>query len=410
MPQRAGLAHVATASFLASRITPSGGYAVALAGGVAVARASQRFGARSGWAASTAAMLQTVAYMGPLRFSIPLTQALSAPVLGRMEARGLGTVPQVLVTAAIRAAHQITMAALIITVILGLEAYTRTYERLVGWLLPLPEGTAGAVVATGIALSIWTTAASIIQVLVYRRGLARWPADAPDTVAPVPEPDLPAPRASAPTSRFDPRAVALAGVVATALLLASTAWLLLAAIAAWLAAAWVTGGGDTSVVRAGLVLAALLAFSTLTVGLLGGIGIDEMLRRFLRAALLVLVATWVRYAAGEEGLREVFRRMLRRLRRVPGARETSALLERLGSTDALVVSGRTLVDRLRDVPKEVMPLADAVLAWVAHEAGRFPGAAAMAELPPPTALRARVRDAVLVVLAVATVVALPLTN
>jgi hypothetical protein len=247
-----------------------------------------------------------------------------------------------------------------------------------------------------------------VQVLVYRRGLARWPADAPDAVADAPAPEGPAAetRPLEPTSRFDPRAVALAGVVATALLLSSTAWLLLGAIAAWLAAAWVTGGGDGSVVKAGLVLAAVLAWSALIVGLVGGLELDETLRRTLRAALLVLVATWVRYAAGEDGLREVFRRVLRRLRRVPGAPETSALLERLGSTDALVASGKTLIDRVRDVPKEVVPIADAVLAWVAHEAGRFPSVSAAAPLPERTPLRARARDAVLVVLAVATALAL----
>ena len=43
---QAGLAHVATASLLASRVVPTGGYAVALAGGVALARAAQVAGRR----------------------------------------------------------------------------------------------------------------------------------------------------------------------------------------------------------------------------------------------------------------------------------------------------------------------------------------------------------------------------
>ena len=71
-----GLGHVATASFLASRVAPTGGFAVALAGGVAIARAAQRGGFRAGAGTSAAAMLQTVAIMGPARIGIPLTQAV----------------------------------------------------------------------------------------------------------------------------------------------------------------------------------------------------------------------------------------------------------------------------------------------------------------------------------------------
>ena len=66
-PPQAGLAHVATASFLASRVVPTGGYAVALAGGIALARAAQIAGPRIGYGASIAAMLQAVAVLGPSR-------------------------------------------------------------------------------------------------------------------------------------------------------------------------------------------------------------------------------------------------------------------------------------------------------------------------------------------------------
>jgi hypothetical protein len=38
---------------------------VALAGGVALARAAQQRGLKAGWGASLAAMLQTIAIMGP---------------------------------------------------------------------------------------------------------------------------------------------------------------------------------------------------------------------------------------------------------------------------------------------------------------------------------------------------------
>src|SRR3954464_9209587 len=85
--EAAGLAHVATVSFLASRASPAFGFWIALAGGVALARAAQRDGARLGYGASLAATLQTIALMGPLRLNIPLTQALSAPLIGALEGR-----------------------------------------------------------------------------------------------------------------------------------------------------------------------------------------------------------------------------------------------------------------------------------------------------------------------------------
>ena len=73
-------------SFLAARAAPTGGFWVALAGGVALARVAERRGARQGFGASVAAMLETVAIIGPARFGVPLTQAITAPMLGR--ARG----------------------------------------------------------------------------------------------------------------------------------------------------------------------------------------------------------------------------------------------------------------------------------------------------------------------------------
>jgi hypothetical protein len=408
----AGLGHVATASFLASRVVPTGGFAVALAGGVAIARASQRGGFRSGAGTSAAAMLQTVAIMGPARVGIPLTQAVSAPVLGWMEARGLGTVAQAFAAAAIRLAHHVLGFLFYVWLILGVDAYTGSYDRLLGWLPLLPDGRTGALIATGLAILAWTVSASFVQAAVYRRGLGRWPAETPQAgeraaaaEASVAGAAGAAPRPGAPAPRFDPRAVLLAAVVAFAVLVASTAWLLLAAVAVWLAAAWLLARGDTGPVRAGLILTVALAGTTLAFGLAGGLGLEITLHRTARAALLVLVATWLRSAAGEDGLREVFRRILRRLRRVPVARETEEVLAALGSPGTLAASGRRLVERVRDVPsKQPVPLADAVLDWVAGEAGHH----APAPPEPPRMLRVRVRDAALVVLALATALALPL--
>src|SRR4051794_18472456 len=147
--EHAGLAHVATASFLASRVAPSGGFAIALAGGVALARAAQTAGARVGYGASLAAMAQTVAVMGPARIGIPLTQALSAPMLGRLHARGTGVRSQFAACAAIRLVHELVGTAFYIWIILGgLDVYAGTYDALAGRLPFLGSGQTAALLAT----------------------------------------------------------------------------------------------------------------------------------------------------------------------------------------------------------------------------------------------------------------------
>ena len=110
--------------------------------------------------------------------------------------------------------------------------------------------------------------------------------------------------------RFDPRAIALAAAVAFALLLASTEWALLAAVALWLTVAWGAARPDRQPLRAGLLFAALLSGGAFAFALGGGLGLDVAARRAARAALLVLTATWLRGAAGADGLREVSRRAL----------------------------------------------------------------------------------------------------
>jgi hypothetical protein len=166
----------------------------------------------------------------------------------------------------------------------------------------------------------------------------------------------------------------------------------------------VAADGDRAVVRPGLALTAVLAAGTLVFGLIGGLGLEVTLQRTIRAALLVLVATWLRYAAGEDGLREVFRRLLRRGRRVPPVADAAEVLEGLGSTAALADSGRRLVSRLEHVPREALPIADAVLAWVADETDRHPPG----RPEPARTLRTAGPDRILVVLAAATALAVPL--
>jgi hypothetical protein len=391
--EHAGLAHVATASFIASRIVPTGGFAVALAGGVAIARVGQRSGARVGYGASLAAMLQAVAVMGPLRVGIPLTQALSAPLLGRMHARGATVGASYLACSAIRLLDQIVTTAFYIWIVVGgLDAYAATYDTLTGNIPGLPSGASAALAATAVGLVAWTLIASVVQVLVYRSALVAWPEAVAEAAARAPVgggggvvsvappgyvADTPARR-----RRYDPRLVAATASVAFVVLLVTTEWIALGVVAGWLAVAWATAEGDREPVRAGLGLGALLAFGALVFGLIGDTGLELTLQRTARVALLVLVATWLRSAAGEEGLRDVFRRVLRRVHGVAPMAEASAILDRLGATGALAASSRALLETVRHVPRRPQPLAAAVLSWIATEAARFAPARGERHEPP----------------------------
>jgi len=364
----AGPAHVATCSFLASRATPSGGFFVALAGGTALAHVGQRRGLREGYGASIAAVIETVAIMGPARFGVPFTQALGAPLLGRLQARGVGAPAQWLVCAAIRVLSNALGLAFFIWVIAGgLDAYAGSYDALAGWL-GLSVGVRGTLLLSLAGLIVWGAFASVVQVTVYRRGLAAWPKSS--------GPAAPGPAGSEPhAGRFDPRAVALAAALAFGLLLADTQWLLLGAVAGWLALAWALARPDARAVPTGLVLAAVLAGGAFVFVLGGGLGLEEALRRALRAALLVLVATWLRAAAGADGVREVARRALGRLRALPSIAEATRTLDALGSEGRLIAAGRELAAAVGRVERRPGPLLDAVLAWVAAEAARYrPGA------------------------------------
>ena len=71
---------------------------------------------------------------------------------------------------------------------------------------------------------MWAIFFSTIQVAAYRRALGDWPDAAPAPDEPARGAAPPAERGS---GRFDPRAIVLAALLATALLLASTSWALL---------------------------------------------------------------------------------------------------------------------------------------------------------------------------------------
>jgi hypothetical protein len=396
-----GLAHVATASFLASRAAPSGGFWIALAGGAALARAGSLRGARVGYGASLAAMIESVAVMGPPRFGVPLTQAITAPLLGQLEQRGRSALSQIVICAAIRLLQTAAFVAFFIVVLAGgVDAYTDSYDAIARFLPLLPEGTEAALAFTAATLLAWAAFASTVQVLVYRRSLRAWP-ESPEPTARVPasvgEPEN--------RRRYDPRAVALASLAAFIVLLASTDWAVLAAVAAWLALAWGSARADRDVVPAGVTIAATLAAGVLVFSLIGGGSLDFALRRTCRAGLLVLVATWLRAAAGAPGLREVSRRVLHRVRRLPSVPEASRVLDELGAERELGNAANSVIASVRAVPKRPMPVLDAVLGWVALEAGRFRATRATAA----PRLRLRPPDALLLALTAGPIVALLLT-
>ena len=385
----AGPAHVATVSFLASRAVPSGGFFVALAGGTALARVANRHGARQGYGASAAAVLETVAIMGPARFSVPFTQALTAPLLGRLEARGVAALVQVVACTVLRVMLNAIGVGFFIWVVGGLETYAGSYDA-IAERFGFNVTERASVVVTLVGLLVWGVFASVVQVWVYRRGLREWS-------APTDEAEEPPPAGRAHDGRFDPRAVALATVIGFGVLLASTEWIVLGAVAAWVGLAWALARPDSSAAPTGLVLAAVLAVSALIFTLTGGLGLDLALRRAARAGLLVIVATWLRAAAGAAGLREVFRRVLGRLGWLPGARETAGVLDRIGAEGRLLAAGRSLTASLEGVPTSPKPVLDAVLGWVVREAGRFRAGLT----PPRLALSSSLADVALLAVVLA---------
>jgi len=358
---------VAVVSFLAARAAPVGGFWIALAGGVALARVAQRRGARLGFGASIAAMLETVAIIGPARIGIPLTQAITAPMLGRLEARGWRPLPQILACGLVRLIHNSLTTAFFIWVIAGgLDAYAGTYDA-IGRRIGIEVGTADALLLTAASLLAWAAFASTIQVLVYRRGLALWDQTQVDVEIQrqaQPRERRPALR----TGRGDPRLLSVVAVVTFVVLLATTRWPALGLVAAGLAAGWLATRKENGVWRTGAVFAAVLAAGAFVFGLGGGLGLDVAARRATRAALLVLTATWLRAAAGAEGLREVSRRMLLRLRRLPAAPEAAAALDEIEGEGQLTEAAKALEKQLRGVEKRPVPLLDAVLRWVVAHA------------------------------------------
>src|SRR3954451_2624609 len=236
-----------------------------------------------------------------------------------------------------------------------------------------------------------------MQVAGYRRALLAWP-QAPAHVAPRPA----APVVPSASVERDPRPLALVAAVAFVLLVVSTAPVVLAAVAVWLGVAWLVARPDARTARLGAGLAALLALSALVAGFLADLGMQASAERAARAALLVLVATWLRGATGPEGMRSLFGSVLRRFHRLGWAREAARLLARLDSADQLTAAGRALMDELRDVEHRPAPVADAATRWVVAEAAR----GAVGEARPVARLLPRRADRAVMVLSVLPVVGL----
>ena len=389
MPAPAGLSHVAAVSFLAARVAPTGSFWLSLTGGAAVARESDVRGMRSGYASSAAAMLQTVAIVGPLRINAPLTQAVSAPLLGAMHARGRRPFTQFLAALVIRLIHYTILTAFTGADPARAEGVRGDLPDAVRVDPGLPGGLAGALILTAIGNVVFAILFSGLQVAFYRHALFGWSARVP--AASTPREALPPEPVEA--GGTDPRVALVAATLVTIVLLVSHSWIVLAAVAAWLAvASTMARYRDRDVIRVGLLLALIVAVGTLAASLIGGLGLDEAASRAVRGALLVMVPTWLRLAAGSAGLREAFRRMLIRLHWIPGAEEAGEILGELDSAALLEGSAKSLRERLRGLTADPMVIVNAVLVWAADEAQSLP----VHEPQAVSQLRLRARDATLV--------------
>jgi len=372
------MAGVAALTFLVARAIP-GGYWVALTGGVPLARAGQR-GGRDGYATAGASLVETTAVMGPARLGIAVPHAASAPLLGVLDRRGAGYLTLAAAGALVRYLYYLITFAFYVWVLVGLDAYTGTYESGRGLLPFLPAGEAAAIWVSAVGLVFWSAGAGLIQAWVIRRGLRRWPEDADVEVEVVDsERDLAQTNASA--AGWDPRVVVTVATLLIALALVSTAPLMLAVVAGLLAVLWALSTAGLRPLAGGLALAAPLALSTLAFGLVGGIGEAEALRRTARVALLVLIAVWLRSAAGPDGLREVSLRLVRRLPRVRTLALTAAVLGASAGAADYGASGRRLGARLRATRKRPAPILDAVLLWIGNEASQLPRGRSAAREP-----------------------------
>ena len=147
-----------------------------LAGGAAVAReAEERAGCASGYASSAAAMLETVAIVGPAateRAAHPGRERAAAPE--RCTHAGGAGFTQFLACLAIRLVHYAILTAFAVLILLGPKAYAGIYRTLFGWIPFLPRGLEGALILTAIGNVLFAILFSVIQTGFYRHALTGW--------------------------------------------------------------------------------------------------------------------------------------------------------------------------------------------------------------------------------------------
>ena len=239
-----------------------------------------------------------------------------------------------------------------------------------GWT-GCPRAT-GRAVLTAVGIALWAPFASVVQVLVYRRGLRPGRTDrrrregrSPARARSAP----PAPATRSPGGR-DRRLRRLGA--ADRPRPAGPA----PGVIAWLALAWLVARPERDFVPSAL-LAGLLASRRWSRGH-RSLPLETTLARRSRA-LLVAVATWFRAAAGTPGIREVSQRVLGRLAACYPGREAG----RCSATWAPPTSCSRrpgVGGRAERRPQAPAPVLDAVLRWVADESRRFRPAP---QAPPP---------------------------
>ncbi|HYF26417.1 MAG TPA: hypothetical protein VD931_11815 [Baekduia sp.] len=361
------LAHVATVSFLAGRLTPAGAFWVSLAGGIALAQAGARHGARAGYGASIAAMVETVAVMGPARLSGPMTQALNAPLLGALHAAGRGWGALLAACVAVRLAHYVVLNAVVIVVVVGgFDAFVDSYDSLAELTFGvLPTGAAAAIVLTVAGNLAAALGYSAVQVAVCRRALAA--------------PGGPGAADAGPPAAAPPRASRLARALVTGLiavwtaLLAAPSWPLLAAVGALLlAGALPLDRAGRRALRLPLLLGAALGAGALVPAALGAVPLDDAAVRAVRALLLVASAGVVQAHLGPDGVRAFAAAALHRLRRIRACADAAALSPHLRADQRLLPGARELAAAVAAVAPRPGPMAEAVIGWVETEERRRP--------------------------------------
>ena len=395
----------ATVSFLASRAAPSLQFFFALGGGIALARAAHARGrAHRLRRRARRRCCQTVAVMGPARINAPLTQAITAPMMGRLQARGARPLTEFLACLALRLVHYAVLLAAFIFVILGgLDEFTGSYETLTGWLGIVPQGPTAALVVTAVGQTCWAIFFSTCR--SPPTGARSATGRPSPTAARRPPRRPPRRRAERAAGRFDPRAVVRRRAAGHARCCSrARPGRCCSASRRGSSRAWLLSRPDHDAVPLGArARRPARVRRARPAGCSSGAGLELTLQRVLRAVLLVAVATWMRAAAGPGRAARGVPARAAPAARAPAVREAAALMEGLDAGPRLVAAARAAADRFADVALAPAPLADAVTAgWRPRRRATAPGAPA----PPARRCGCARPDALLVALTLAPALAL----